>query len=52
MKNIASIDNLPRYLLQAAFLLRVYFDHEDGGDMFFRKVGLLLADYTAFYSRR
>jgi hypothetical protein len=27
------------YLLQAGFLLGLFFDPEDGGDMFFRNVG-------------
>jgi hypothetical protein len=40
------------YLLQAGFLLDLFFDHEDGGDMFLRNVGWLSMDYTALYPRR
>jgi hypothetical protein len=40
------------YLLHAGFLLGLFFDLEDGGDMFFRRVGCLSKDYTSLYSRR
>jgi hypothetical protein len=33
-------------------LLGLFFDHEDGSDMFLRKVGWLSTDYTALYLRR
>jgi hypothetical protein len=36
----------------ANFLLGLFFDPEDGGDMFLRNVGWLSMDYTALYSRR
>jgi hypothetical protein len=36
----------------AGFLLALFFDHEDGGDMFLRKVRWLSTDYMALYSRR
>jgi hypothetical protein len=35
------------YLFHAGFLLGLYFDLEDGGDVFFRNVSLLSQDYTA-----
>jgi hypothetical protein len=34
------------------FLLGIFFDPEDGGDMFLRNVGWLSADYTTLYPRR
>jgi hypothetical protein len=40
------------YLLYAAFLLDLFFNHEDGGDMFFRNVGWHSADYAALYPGR
>jgi hypothetical protein len=33
------------YLIQDGFLLFLFFDPEDGGDMFFRNVDLFLTDY-------
>jgi hypothetical protein len=36
----------------AGFLLGLFFDSEDGGDIFLRNVGWLSADYTALYPRR
>jgi hypothetical protein len=33
-------------------LLCLFFDHGDGGEMFFRNVGWLSTDYTALYPRR
>jgi hypothetical protein len=40
------------YLLQAGFLHGSFFDPEDGGDVFLRKVGRLSTEYTALYTRR
>jgi hypothetical protein len=37
--------------LHARFLLGLFFDTENGGDMFFRNVGWLSTDYTALYPR-
>jgi hypothetical protein len=37
---------------QAEFLHGLFFDIEDGGDMFLRNVGLLPEDHTALYPRR
>jgi hypothetical protein len=36
----------------AVFLLGLFFDSEDGGEMFLRNVGWLSAVYTALYYRR
>jgi hypothetical protein len=38
-------------LLHVDFLLGLFFDTEDEGDMFLRNVGLLSVDYTALYPR-
>jgi hypothetical protein len=38
--------------LHAAILLALFFDPEDGADMFFRKVGWLPTNYTVLYPRR
>jgi hypothetical protein len=35
-----------------AFTIALFFDLEDGGDMFLRNVGSLSTDYTALYPRR
>jgi hypothetical protein len=40
------------YLLHTGFLLGLFFDPEDGSDVFFRNVGCLSTDYTALYPRR
>jgi hypothetical protein len=40
------------YLLHAGFLLGLFFDPENGGDMYLRNVGWLSADYTALFPRR
>jgi hypothetical protein len=40
------------YLLHAGFLLGLYFDPENGGNMFLRNVGCLSTDCTALYPRR
>jgi hypothetical protein len=39
-------------LLHAGFLLGLFIDHEDGGYMFLRNVGLLSAGYTVVYPKR
>jgi hypothetical protein len=33
------------------FLLGLFFDPEDGGDIFLRNVGEISTDYTALYPR-
>jgi hypothetical protein len=40
------------YLLRAGFLLDLFFETENGSDMFFRNVGLLSTDYMGLYFRR
>jgi hypothetical protein len=40
------------HLLHAGFFLRLFFDPEDGGDMFLRNVRWLSTDYKALYPRR
>jgi hypothetical protein len=47
MKQVAS-----RALLHAGFLLDLFFDPADGGDMYLRSIGRLSTDYTALYPRR
>jgi hypothetical protein len=37
---------------QAGFFLSLFFDPEDGGDMYLRNVGWLYTDYTMLYHRR
>jgi hypothetical protein len=37
-------------LLHTGFLHAFFFDPEDGGDMFLRKVGWLSTDYTALHT--
>jgi hypothetical protein len=39
----------PAYLL---VLAEIFFDPEDGGDMFLRNVGCISTDYTASHPRR
>jgi hypothetical protein len=39
-------------LFYAGFLLGLFFDHKDGGDMFFRNVCWLSTDYMALYLGR
>jgi hypothetical protein len=38
-------------LFHAGFLLDLFFDPEDGGDVFVRSIDLLSAHYTALYPR-
>jgi hypothetical protein len=38
-------------MLHAGFLLGLFFDLEDGGNIFLQNVGYLLTDYTALYPR-
>jgi hypothetical protein len=40
------------YLLHAGFLRALFFDREDGGNMFLGNVSLFSTDYTALYPRR
>jgi hypothetical protein len=40
------------YLLHAGFLLSLFFDPEDGGEIFLRNVDSLSTDYTELYPRR
>jgi hypothetical protein len=40
------------YLLHVGFLLGLFYDTEDGGEMFFRNVCWLSTGYTALYHRR
>jgi hypothetical protein len=42
----------PSYLLHACFLLDLFIDSEDGGDMFIRNFNFLSTEYTELYSRR
>jgi hypothetical protein len=39
-------------LLQACFLLSLFFDPEDGDGIFLRNIGSLSQDYLAFYPRK
>jgi hypothetical protein len=43
---------VPATCFLAAFLLCLFFDPEDWGDMFLRKVGWPSTDYAALYLRR
>jgi hypothetical protein len=56
MKSTIFWDITPCSLLatcfQAGFLLGIFLDPEDGGDMFFRNVGRLSTDCTELYPRR
>jgi hypothetical protein len=38
--------------LATCLLAKIFFDPEDGGDMFLRKVGCISTDYTASHPRR
>jgi hypothetical protein len=38
--------------IQPTFLFGLFFDHEDGGDMFLRNLGWISTFYTALYHRR
>jgi hypothetical protein len=41
-----------RYLLHTSFIRNLYFDPEDGADMFIRNVSWLSMDYAALYPSR
>jgi hypothetical protein len=47
-----SVENHAKHLLHAGFLLTFFFDPEDGGDMFFRNVGLFSTDYATLSPKR
>jgi hypothetical protein len=51
-EHVASILSSACYLLRAGFLRGLFFDPEDGGDMFLRNVGSISMDYKASYPRR
>jgi hypothetical protein len=40
------------YMLHSGFFVSVFFDPEDGSDIFLRNVGWLSTDYTTSYARR
>jgi hypothetical protein len=40
------------YRLHAGLLFGVFYDLEDGGDIFIRNLGWISAEYTALYPRR
>jgi hypothetical protein len=40
------------YLLHTGFLRGLFFDPEDGGDMYLRNVGGISTGYAALYPRR
>jgi hypothetical protein len=44
--------SLLRTCFHASFLLGIFFDPEDEGDMFLRNVGMLSVEYSSLYSRR
>jgi hypothetical protein len=49
-KNLVILDRtLFAACFHADFLLGLFFDPEDGGDMFYRNAGLLSMEYTALY---
>jgi hypothetical protein len=37
------------YMLHASFLLGLFFDHEDGGNMFLSNISWFSMDYMALY---
>jgi hypothetical protein len=41
-----------KQIFHVGFLLGLFFGPEDGGDMFFGKVGWLSTDYTPLYPRK
>jgi hypothetical protein len=43
------IRNVAYHLLQVGFLLGLFFNHENGGDMFLQTVGWLSTNYMALY---
>jgi hypothetical protein len=55
MKSIIFWDATPYSLLPLSYLLvlaEIFFDPEDGGDMFLRNVGCISTDYTASHLRK
>jgi hypothetical protein len=52
VKSVGSHLRLACCLIHAGFLLVLFFDPEDGGDMFLRIIDYLSTDYTALYPRR
>jgi hypothetical protein len=50
--NLVFSESFICYLLLAGFLLGLFFNPEDGGDMLHRNVILTLTDYMALYLRR
>jgi hypothetical protein len=49
--NYCEIEERACHLLLRWFLAGLFFEPEDGGDMFLRNVGGLSTDYTALYTR-
>jgi hypothetical protein len=54
MKNVTpcSLVDIHRHLEETYFLLKIFYDPEDGGNMYFRNVSGILPDYMAFHPRK
>jgi hypothetical protein len=52
MKNTPSKKPARKGVETSSFLLGLFFDPEDGGDMFLGKVGWFSTDYTDLYLRQ